>query len=42
VLAWRLTDTSTFKVSAGFGLTNASDRVLLRVGYAYELPIGGR
>lgn len=42
VLAWRVSDTSTFKVSTAFGLTNASDRVLLRVGYAYELPIGGR
>jgi hypothetical protein len=42
VLAWRMSDTSTFKVSTGFGLTNASDRVLLRFGYAYELPIGGR
>src|SRR5262249_45163343 len=42
VLAWRRSDTSTFTVSAGFGLTNASDHVLLRFGYAYELPIGGR
>lgn len=42
VLAWHATDRSTFKVSTGFGLTNASDRVLLRVGHAYELPIGGR
>lgn len=42
VLAWRLSDASTFKVSTGFGLTNASDRVLVRVGYAYELPLGGR
>ncbi len=42
VLAWRLSKTSTFKVSTGFGLTNASDRLLLRFGYAYELPIGGR
>ena len=42
VLAWRVSDTSTFKVSTGIGLTNASDRVLLRFGYAYEFPIGGR
>ena len=42
VFAWHVSDKSTFKVSTGFGLTNASDRVLLRVGYAYELPIGGR
>ena len=42
VLAWHATDRSTFKISTGFGLTNASDHILLRVGYAYELPIGGR
>jgi hypothetical protein len=42
VLAWRVSDRSTLKVSAGIGLTNATDRVLLRVGCAYELPIGGR
>jgi hypothetical protein len=42
VLAWRVSQTSTIKVSSGFGLTDASDRVLLRFGYAYEVPIGGR
>ena len=42
VLAWHVTESSTLKVSTGFGLTDASDRYLLRVGYAYELPIGGR
>ena len=40
VLAWRVTPTSTFKLSAGFGLTDASDRALIRVGYAVELPLG--
>lgn len=41
-LAWRLSNASTFEISAGFGLTDTSDRLLLRFGYAYELPIGGR
>jgi len=36
VFAWRLTDRSTLKVSNGFGLTNASDHHLLRIGYSYE------
>jgi len=38
VLAWRATGRSTFKVSAGFGLTEASDRALIRIGYIRELP----
>jgi hypothetical protein len=42
VLAWHVGDRSTLKVSTGFGLTPASDRLLLRVGYAYEFPLGGR
>ena len=41
VVGWRLTSRSTFKASVAFGLTEASDRYLLRVGWAYELPIGG-
>jgi hypothetical protein len=41
VLAWHVTDKTTLKLSTGFGVTSASDRYLLRVGYAYELPIGG-
>jgi hypothetical protein len=41
VFAWRLAP-GTLKASAAFGLTQASDRVLLRVGYSFELPIGGR
>ena len=35
VLAWRTR--GTVKVSAGFGLTDASDRALIRVGYVCEL-----
>jgi hypothetical protein len=42
VFAWRLSPHTTLKASAAFGLTQASDRVLLRVGFAFELPIGGR
>jgi hypothetical protein len=41
VLAWHATARSTLKVSTAFGLTEASDRYLLRVGYAYELPLAG-
>jgi hypothetical protein len=39
VIGWRASDHTTLKVSAGFGLTNASDRYLLRVAWAYELPV---
>jgi hypothetical protein len=42
VASWRVADRTTLKASAGFGLTENSDRYLLRVGFAYELPIGGR
>ena len=42
VLGWRMTDRTTLKASAAFGLTESSDHLLLRVGFAYELPIGGR
>jgi hypothetical protein len=42
VFAWRVSPRSTIKASAGFGLTEASDRCLLRFGYAYEFSIGGR
>jgi hypothetical protein len=37
VMAWHVTDRSTLKASTGFGLTDASDRYLVRVGWAYEL-----
>ncbi len=36
VLAWHLSERATFKGSVGFGLTNASDRNLVRVGLTYE------
>jgi len=39
VLAWHLTNQTLLKVSPGFGLTSASDRYLLRVGYSYEFSI---
>lgn len=42
VLAWHVGERSTLKVSTGVGLTRASDRVLLRIGYAYEFPLRTR
>lgn len=42
VVGWHLGPRTTFKASVGFGLTDASDRYLVRAGFAYELPIGGR
>jgi hypothetical protein len=42
VASWHVADRTTLKASAGFGLTETSDRYLLRVGFAYELPVGGR
>jgi len=39
VLGWRVSERSTLKLSAGFGMTEPSDRLLLRVGWAYELPV---
>jgi hypothetical protein len=42
VLAWRAGAWSTLKASVGFGVTEASDRYLVRVGWTYELPLGGR
>ena len=42
VLRWHVTARTTLKGSAAFGLTENSDRYLLRFGFAYELPIGGR
>ena len=42
VLSWRVGDRSLLKVSTGFGLTPESDRVLFRVGYAYEFPLGAK
>jgi len=40
VFAWHLSRHTTLKASAAFGLTESSDRVLLRVSYAFELPVG--
>jgi len=42
VIAWHVTDRSTLKASTAFGLTDASDRYLVRVGWAYELSGWGR
>ena len=42
VLGWHVTARTTLKGSTAFGLTENSDRYLLRFGFAYELPIGGR
>lgn len=39
VLGWHVTGSSTLKASIGFGLTEASDRYLVRVGWMYELPL---
>lgn len=41
VFAWHLSPNSTLKASVGFGLTDASDPYLFRIGYAYELPLRG-
>ncbi|HYT65770.1 MAG TPA: hypothetical protein VEL51_05090 [Vicinamibacterales bacterium] len=41
-VAWRLGDRTSVKASAGFGLTEASDRYLVRFGFAYEFPVGRR
>jgi hypothetical protein len=42
VIGWHVTPRTTIKASAAFGLTQASDHALLRVGVSYELPRGGR
>jgi hypothetical protein len=36
-LVWNLGRNQAFKVSPGFGLTGSSDRMLLRIGYTYEI-----
>ncbi len=41
VVGWHVTGRSTLKVSPAFGLTQASDRYLLRVAWAYEMPVRG-
>lgn len=42
VVSWRLGDRTSVKGSIGFGLTDTSDRYLIRFGVAYELPVGRR
>jgi len=37
VFSWHVTPGSLFRASIGFGLTSASDRYLVRVGYSVEL-----
>jgi hypothetical protein len=37
VFSWHVTPGSLFRASIGFGLTSASDRYLVRVGYSFEL-----
>jgi hypothetical protein len=37
VLAWRVSDNSTVHFSPAFGLTEVSNRALLRFGYSYEI-----
>lgn len=41
VLAWHVTDHSTLRASVGVGLTRASDRLLVRVGWSHELSWRG-
>ena len=36
VISWALSDNSTLRFSPGFGLTDGSNPVLIRFGYAYE------
>jgi len=37
VVSWAVFDNATLRLSTGFGLTDQSNPVLLRVGYSYEL-----
>jgi hypothetical protein len=41
VVAWHVNDRSTIKASVGLGLTETSDRYLVRMAWSYELPIRG-
>jgi hypothetical protein len=36
-VVWQLNPANSFKVSTAFGLTNVSERLLLRFGYTYEI-----
>jgi hypothetical protein len=42
VLGWHVADRTTVKVSIGLGVTGASDRYLVRLGYVREFPVAGR
>jgi hypothetical protein len=42
VVGWRVGGRLFVKGSLGFGLTDTTERYLLRFGAAYELPVGGR
>ena len=42
VIAWHLAERTTLKASVGFGLTQPSERYLVRLGFAQELTLGGR
>lgn len=42
VFAWRVTPSSTLKASVGLGLTGASEHALIRTGFTFELPLGGK
>jgi hypothetical protein len=37
VMSWALTDNSSRRLSTGFGLTDQSNPVLIRIGYSYEI-----
>ncbi len=42
LLVWNIARNQAIKISPGFGLTASSDRMLLRLGYTYELNGFGR
>jgi hypothetical protein len=42
VIAWHVSERSTLKASVAAGLTSASDRLLVRVGWIYEFSTRGR
>jgi len=39
VFSWHVTPGSLFRASIGFGLTSASDRYLVRVGYSFDIDL---
>jgi hypothetical protein len=41
VIAWHVTNRSVLKASVGVGLTENSDRYLVRVGWSFEVPVRG-